>query len=384
MNREFTRLRQVGLYLSAEDIGGSGVSMMRFSEDGITWTTAEHYQTRKSFNLSTGDGLKTVYVQFADSNGNWMEGTGVSDQIILDTIVPVGTITINNGIGATNSLSVTFQLDARDEGSGMGDGAQMQFSYNNRNWDSPIPYASDMEWHFPEGGSYKRIYVRFMDCAGNWSNSIRVVIAFDRTPPEGRVVINGGAGYTGSLQVLLEISEIDPHPGLVTTDSRPELVQMQFSNDEQTWSDAEAYVGQKEWDLSYGLDPVDISDGQRTLFAKFRDEAGNWSAPFRFAIILDRIAPRIIETAPPAGSTFHEGNTLTFSMVTDDIDPSPQEYQISLDNVVVRAWNSSADFSQSASAGTHMLKFEARDIGGVTAYESEICVYRRPIAPPHS
>jgi hypothetical protein len=60
---------------------GSGVSQMRFTNDGITWTDWEPYATSKPWILTAGNGTKTVYVQFQDSAGNL---SGVfSDTIIL-------------------------------------------------------------------------------------------------------------------------------------------------------------------------------------------------------------------------------------------------------------------------------------------------------------
>ena len=65
----------VDLTLSADD--ASGLAMMRFSNDGSTWSTAETYATSKpswelfNFGGDTTEGEKTVYVQFQDTAGNW-------------------------------------------------------------------------------------------------------------------------------------------------------------------------------------------------------------------------------------------------------------------------------------------------------------------------
>jgi hypothetical protein len=75
----------VTLTLSASD-ATSGVSKMCFSNDGSTWTDWEDYSTSKSWTLSPGDGLKTVYVKFKDIAGN--ESSVCTDNIILDTTPP--------------------------------------------------------------------------------------------------------------------------------------------------------------------------------------------------------------------------------------------------------------------------------------------------------
>jgi hypothetical protein len=42
---------------------------MRFSNDYVTWSDWEPYQTSKTWNLLEGDGLKTVSTQFSDNAG---------------------------------------------------------------------------------------------------------------------------------------------------------------------------------------------------------------------------------------------------------------------------------------------------------------------------
>lgn len=58
------------------------------SEVSASW---ENFSTSKSVNLTSGDGLKTVYIKVRDDVGN--ESTQVSDTITLNTTVPVVAIT---------------------------------------------------------------------------------------------------------------------------------------------------------------------------------------------------------------------------------------------------------------------------------------------------
>lgn len=58
------------------------------NEDSATW---EAFATSKSVNLTSGDGLKTVYVKVRDDVYN--ETSAVSDTITLNTAVPVVTVT---------------------------------------------------------------------------------------------------------------------------------------------------------------------------------------------------------------------------------------------------------------------------------------------------
>ena len=57
----------------ANDIGGSGLNDMRFSNDGVTWSDWEPTTPRnygKPWTLDPGPVLKTVYFQYRDGAGN--------------------------------------------------------------------------------------------------------------------------------------------------------------------------------------------------------------------------------------------------------------------------------------------------------------------------
>jgi hypothetical protein len=59
---------------------------------------------------------------------------------------------------------------------------------------------------------------------------------------------------------------------------------MQFSSDGTNFSPPETYTTTKAWTLTTG-------DGQKTVYVKFKDSAGNWSAAYNNTIILDTSAP---------------------------------------------------------------------------------------------
>ncbi|MBI3609850.1 MAG: FG-GAP repeat protein [Nitrospirae bacterium] len=82
----WTKTTSVTLTLSCTDTG-SGCGRMQFSNDNVTFTTLEPYAASKAWTLASGDGLKTVYVRYADAAGNL--SPSVSDTIILDTTRPV-------------------------------------------------------------------------------------------------------------------------------------------------------------------------------------------------------------------------------------------------------------------------------------------------------
>ena len=100
----------------------------------------------------------------------------------------------------------------------------------------------------------------------------------DTTPPTGSVTINAAANYANTTSVTLTLSATDAPPGSVA--------QMQFSNDGATWLPATPanYATAYPWSLSTG-------DGTKTVYAKFKDAAGNWSQPATDTITLDTASP---------------------------------------------------------------------------------------------
>ena len=98
-----TNNRTVTLTLSATD--ALGVTQMRFSSNGTSYSAAEAYATTKTWTLTTGAGTKTVYVQFQDAAGNW--STAATDTIVLDTTTPtVSARTVTNV--TSNSVTVNW------------------------------------------------------------------------------------------------------------------------------------------------------------------------------------------------------------------------------------------------------------------------------------
>ncbi|MBI5234406.1 MAG: SBBP repeat-containing protein, partial [Deltaproteobacteria bacterium] len=104
----YATMTAVTLTLTCDD-AGSGCSEMRFSNDGMDWPFGwEAFDTSKSWGLTSGDGLKTVYMQLRDALNN--ASGSYTDTITLDTTVPTGSIIINNDDIFTTSTSVDLTL----------------------------------------------------------------------------------------------------------------------------------------------------------------------------------------------------------------------------------------------------------------------------------
>jgi parallel beta-helix repeat protein len=165
----------------------SGVYQIRLSNDGI-WDT-ELWETpvyAKEWNLTSGDGLKTVYYQIKDVAG--LTSTTYSDTISLDTSPPQGSIQVNNGAAYTNTTTVNLALSATDTVSGV---AQMRFSNDIVTWSDWETYSSSKSWTLQNGDGAKSVIVQYSNNAGLVS-SYNSSIILDTTAP----VANAGQSQT--------------------------------------------------------------------------------------------------------------------------------------------------------------------------------------------
>ena len=112
--------------------------------------------------------------------------------------------------------------------------------------------------------------------------------------------INSGAATTSNLSVTLTFSAFDANG----------VSQMQFSNDGTTYDAPITYAASAAWSLAAGV-------GVKTVYVRFQDVAGNWSAPYSSSITLvtlDKAASSV--TTWPTASTITYGQTLASSTLS--------------------------------------------------------------------
>jgi hypothetical protein len=119
-----------------------------------------------------------------------------------------------------------------------------------------------------------RIFVEATDCTGGRATS-SVNVTVDTLPPEGDVLINGGAEYTNGTGVRLALTA---HDATGVT--------------EMMVSDTEDFAAARWVPYATALDwPLPPGDGMRTVSVVFRDGLGHLSSPSRDSIILDTTPP---------------------------------------------------------------------------------------------
>ncbi len=284
----YTSSQTVTLSLAASS--SSGIAQMRFSNDNVNWSAWENYSTSKIWNLSAGDGPKTVYVRYKDNSGN-VSGNFL-DNIILDSTAPAissvtspamlnaGTITVSY-TGAVDNLSGLQSVALwyrKDTGGWVNSGFSQTGSSGTFNFSA----IGDGIYYFACVATDKAGNSSASP-SGNGSSST----VYDATAPTGSIIINSGAAFTKTAAVAITVSASDALSG---------VSQMRFSNDGSDWSAWESYAGVKSWTLSSG-------DGTKTVYAQFRDNAGNWSSWVADQIGLDTTAPSPGVVSGPSATT---------------------------------------------------------------------------------
>src|SRR3990170_1669525 len=152
--------------------------------------------------------------------------------------------------------------------------------------------------------------VKSQDGSGNLTVSsdftFTTIAPPDTTLPTGTILINGNATYTSSASVTLTLSCSDGGTG---------CSQMQFSNDGTTWSTLESFATTKSWTLSGG-------QGSKTVYARYRDGAGNTSTNYTDTISLDSAAPVLSSI----GTSGLSNNSVTITWTTVEVSTSQVEY----------------------------------------------------------
>jgi hypothetical protein len=294
------------LAVSASDATDNASDLsMSFSNDGTTWSAWQPYSTTASWTLTSGDGSKTVYGKFKDPAGN--VSSVVSDTIDLDTTVATDYgVTINDGALFTNQVTVTLKIGAKPGT------AQMQVSnegdFAGATWE---PYTTYRSWQVTQYLSYvipRLVYVRYKDPSGNVSSTYLDDIILDVTAPTGSVQIASGVSVrnitapaakpkptavvpqmgrgvqlnaptdnrlflplalnscsvpTGTPNVTLQLSATDDVSGVggMLISNRADFYCAGWEN----------YATSKAWWVPEGA--------TTTVYVKFRDNAGNISAP---------------------------------------------------------------------------------------------------------
>lgn len=238
--------------------------------------------------LSATDGSKTVSLCLKDETGN-TSATASTATITLDTAVPAGvSVTVNAGAASTSSTALTVSLAYAT-----GAGQATQFAVAEGAIDCSTATRSALDGASPDaaaltasaGDGTKVIVACFFDAAGNITTAQDAIVV-DATPPTGTIVLGGGAAFSTTASTSVTLTAPDDTA----------LVFLQTGGSAPTCSAIA--------DASYVAFPATVAlgaDGAKTVFACFRDAAGNKSASAASdTITLDTTAPVVSAFTAPS------------------------------------------------------------------------------------
>ncbi len=351
----------------------NGVTLGDLNNDGVLdVAVANGASNTVSVLLGTGIGTFQTAVDYsvgsdpvtpviADLNGDGRQDLAVANfnthnvsvfiEYTQDLTPPTGSIAINQGAGATASPNVTLNLAAQDVGCGV---ASMAFSNDGVTFSAFESYASTKAWALPAGDGSKTVFVKFKDRADNTSPALSATIVLDQVAPTGAVVINNGAAYATNRNVSL---------GLAGSDSGTGVRQM-YLFDGVTSSGWISYTTSAAWPLAAG-------DGSKMVTARFRDLAGNISAPVTDTIVLDTLAPSV--SVSPL-SSYQFSPTFSVTVLGTDATSGVASYDLEFRDGLSGSWTgwltattaTSASFS-GQDGHTYSFRVRAHDNAGNTS-----------------
>jgi hypothetical protein len=276
---------------------GSPLTQMRLSNDaGTTWSDWQAIVTTVTWTLSSGDGTKTVTVQYQTDLSVSITHT---DSILLDTKAPTASVAISVTI-CQRSGSNTLTIDTDEPSAG---GANSGTVGYRMTWDATPSgtFTSELSWpaslsvSLPTATGTHHLNIQVADAAGNISATASVTVLIDETAPSGTVVITGGksttgitpmSGYSATTTSALDLSDItDTGCGGLGTGSS-----MSLSLNGTDWSTPVDVAQSASIDLTDATIGGVSSDGTKTVHVKMIDALGNQSI-LTATIVLDRATP---------------------------------------------------------------------------------------------
>ncbi len=218
--------------------------------------------------------------------------------------MPLIGIRINGGAKFTNNPNLEIEIKSLKTAGSLIESMKVGFD-ENLTGESWQPYSEEIvKLRITGEDGEKHIYVQLKDKAGNESPIESNKIIFDTTPPSnGEMMINKGEKWTNDKlgRVLVNVRAEDAHEVMISNSEH-------FQNGR--W---ESYKESIKWVIDVGS-----GDGEKTVFAKFRDEAGNESNAIQSSIILDITPPSDGSLVINSGDRFTRSQKLRLLVTSRD------------------------------------------------------------------
>ncbi|GBF89324.1 peptidase S8 [Raphidocelis subcapitata] len=289
--------------LSVNATGGA-TQMCVASEATAACAPYEAVSASKAWQLPAGDGAKSVFVYFKNVLGA-VSPSPATATITLDATAPSGeALSIDGGAQSTSSPQVTLAISGTDNNPA---GLQMCLSNAQTTAAGCTPYeafAATKAHTLSAGAGSKTVFLWLRDAAGNAASAQAQITLL--VVPSGTVAINGGAAWTNTPSVTLNIT---------AGEGATEACVANTAVGAADCSPYEAAAVSKAWQLPAG-------DGEKGVFVYFKNAAGETGGPATATIKLDATAPAEASLAINGGAEWATATGATLTIGGSDNNPA--------------------------------------------------------------
>ncbi|GEM_PF-2073760 len=312
---EYTNSSGVSLSLAASDAVNCSLS-----NDGASYTEPFPFTSSPmNWNLSIGEGLKTVYFKCGDEDGNWSDP--VSDSIMLDATIPTASSNIPTGTIANRKPTISVSIS---DGSGTGieeSSIVLKLDNNNvihRYSSGTVSYTPSSNLDF----GLHTVHLIVADKAGNtlstfWNFTISSEgVGFGSFSPANN-------SYTPDKTPEISIILIDSGSGINTTTLRMNV-------DGRNITDAHYSSSTR----NYSYTSTTLSDGNHTVEVWVKDEGGKESY-ISWSFYVDTTKPTISLFVPSEDAVVTEVHSISVKIEDDGAGVDKHNLFMELNNIDV-------------------------------------------------
>ena len=283
----------------------------------------------KKLDPKTKNEIKVEAVMYANEESKYGIVLQLGKIQITDKISPIGSIVINKANIYTTDQMVVLNAVATDVGFGVESMRFKNDEYFNQsdqnikwiNFSPTVANSANSEWKLSDEEGIKTVFCQFRDFAGNITKiSLSDQIIFDQTAPTGSISIVGERTRQAEITI-----------GLVASDelsNMKEIGEVRLRNEEEDFNDTDwkPFGSQIKWEVPSG-------EGIRTVFAEFRDGAGNVSSVASDSVEFDDLVPEVVSFTPDGTEGFVRVDTIISIEFSEEVQIDEQYLIVSSDKV---------------------------------------------------
>jgi len=210
--------------------------------------------------------------------------------IFIDSVAPTTTLSTADVVPQPSGWYIAnpiITLNVNDPAPSGGNG-NTYYKWDDASFVNPTTYSGEINMNSSVGQGTHTLYYRAVDAASNTETLKSQIFKLDSVTPEGEVSIASGQ-YSTLNPVILNMSATDETSGVskiyISNSGAPlEYCAFDYSTNQSL-----------SWDLSGTTNPncgvANTDDGDKTVYVKFGDVAGNVSIDFTATTVLDRTPP---------------------------------------------------------------------------------------------